>query len=225
MAMLLSAILCGVVGRCTANSYIDNVDLNEYLSNPELRVVYCDIGYDEDTNKGFIDGNKVDSVEDLQAGSSIVVKVKLDKNYQRQKYYECILSQVEIEKVYQGDLRIGDKINIFEPIDCYTNRAVYCTDGYSMMQNDFEYILFLQPLKNTFFGENDYVYAPSSTTYGKYLCEDSEPRLFKSYEIVEGDEAAMLKYSEIKNEEVFLYDEEQYNKYIYLKKQVLEKFN
>lgn len=223
--MLLSVILCMIAGRCTANSFINNIDLDEYLANSELKVVYCDIGYDETTNKGFIDGNKAETVEDLEAGSSIIVKVKLNNSYQRQKYYECILSQVEIEKVYKGDLKTGDILNVFEPVDCYTNRAVYCTDGYSMMQNDCEYILFLKPLKNSYFGEDDYVYAPSSTTYSKYLCKNKKPRLFERKEIEEGDEIAMLKYSDIKNEEVYLYDEEKYNKYISLKKQVLEKYN
>jgi len=225
MTMLLSVILCVIVGRCTAKSYIDNVDLNEYLSNPELKVVYCGVGYDEDTNKGFIDGEKVEDIQDLESGSSIIVKVRLNESYERQLYYECVISQVEIEEVYKGDLKTGDKINLFEPADCYTNRAIYCTAGYSLMQNDCEYILFLKSLKNTFFGEDDYVYAPSSTTYSKYLYDDREPKLFTSSEIEEGDETTMLKYSDIKNEEIFLYDEEQYNKYIFLKKQVLEKYN
>jgi hypothetical protein len=223
MVMFFSILISIIVGRCTAKSYINNVILEDYLSNSNLKVEYCDMGYDYDTNKGFIDGNKIEDIQDLESGSDIIVKVKLNENYIRQIYGECILSQVEIEEVYKGDLKIGEKLNVFEPDACVLKDCMLATDGYSMMQDDCEYILFLKTLPNTFFGKGDFVYAPSSTTYSKYLCKDVNPRLFQSEELEEPE--TMLKYSNIKEEEVYLCDEEQYQKYLSLKNQVLDKYN
>lgn len=133
-------------------------------------------------------------------------------------YYECVLSKFEVDEVYGGEIKAGNSIYIFEPVDCRENQ-MDCTDGYSLMKRQEEYVLFLTKLKNAGYGDGEYVYAPISTTYEKYSCKDSFPNRL-SEEVLEEPEK-MHAYSEY-NQEVYLYDKEMYDKYCRLKKQVLE---
>ena len=223
VVMLCIIFACAGVGKVTADSYIDNVELEDYLSNPDLKVGYCGIGYDAERDRGFVDPGEVESVKDLIAEDTVIVKAKLNCNFQRKLYYECILSELDVLAVYKGNLNKEDMISVFEPVDCYSKIKMDCTDGYSMMQDGTEYILFLKPLKNTYYGDDKYVYAPSSTTYSKYALNDSIPELFPEKELEEIE--FMNFYKDVKEEEMYLYDSEDYNKYVRLKKQVLDKFD
>ena len=215
-------ICCIVIGRMTAGSYIDNVELDQYLANQDVAVAYCGMGYDPVTNRGYVDNDEVQCVDDLTDNDVIIVKARLNSKFKRKLYYECILSQIDIVKCYEGELKEGDSINIFEPVDCGFEDQILCIDGYSMMQPDKEYILFLKTLKNTYFGSDKYVYAPSSTRYSKYQVDGNEPELF-SFEELEEPESMHL-YSEIKDQEVYLYEKEDYDKYLKLKNEVIEKY-
>lgn len=217
----LVIVVCIFVGRITSGSYIDNVELEKYLSNKKLKVEYCGMGYDPLTNRGYLDNDEIKSINDLMIGEDIiVVKAKIDSSFERKIYYECILSKIEIVDCYKGNLVKGDKVNVFEPVDCRFENQILCTDGYSMMQKDKEYILFLKNLKNTFYGTDKYVYAPSSTLYSKYAVDNETPKLF-SYEELEEPENLHM-YSQVKNQEVYLYDKEQFEKYLYLKDEVMK---
>ncbi len=221
VALVLVVVVCIIVGRKTAASYIDNVELDKYLSNPKLTVAYCGMGYDPLTNRGYLDNDEIKSIDDLLSGEDIVVvKAKLDNSSKRKMYYECILSKIEIIDCYKGDLKEGEKLNVFEPVDCGYEDQILCTDGYSMMQQDKEYILFLKTLKNTYYGTDEYVYAPSSTLYSKYPVDNEKPELF-TYEELEEPENLHL-YSQVKDQEVYLYDKEEYEKYLKLKDEVIK---
>lgn len=139
---MLIIILCVIIGRITARSYVDNVELQQYLSNSEVTVAYCGMGYDAVTNRGYLDNEEIQCVDDLLTTDAVAVKVKLNENFQRKIYYECILSKVDIIKCYQGNLKEGDSIHIFEPVDCSFADQMLCTDGYSLMQENKEYIIF-----------------------------------------------------------------------------------
>jgi hypothetical protein len=219
---VLLVLFCIVVGRMTAGSYIDNVELEQYLANQDVTVAYCGMGYDPVTNRGYMDNDEIQSVDDLIAKDVVIVKVRLNGDFQRKLYYECILSKIDIVKCYKGNLKEGDSIHIFEPVDCGFEEQMLCTDGYSMMQPDKEYILFLKTLKNTYFGSDKYIYAPCSTRYSKYQVDGNKPKFF-SYEELEETESLHL-YSEIKEQEVYLYEKEDYEKYLKLKSEVLEKY-
>ena len=219
MAMVVMLIVCVIGGRVVANSFVDNTNLDTYLQQKNPAICYCEIGYDEDTNIGFVDGDKIQDVCDIMNNTE-VVKVHLNQEKKRSIYYECVLSTVEVDEVYQGNLKKGNEIDIFEPVDC-RNMQIDCTDGYSLMQEGNQYILFLIPLKNAGYGTGEYVYAPVSTTYAKFLYNDSFPELFNEEQLEENTETT-LYYNQYKQAEVYLYDEKMYNKYCKLKKQVME---
>ena len=221
--MIIIVAICAIVGRVTANSYVDNVDLQEYLAKENITIAFCDMGYDPDTNKGYLDNDKIYEVDDLITEDAIIVTAKLNNAFKRKLYYECIFSEVEILEVYAGDLKAGETISVFEPVDCGFENQILCTDGYSMMQEGEEYVLFLKKLKNTYYGEDDYVYAPSSTVYSKYSINDTMPKLF-TYDELEEEENLYL-YDKIKNQDVYLYDKGNYEKYVELKKEVLERYH
>ncbi len=219
---VLLIVFCIVVGRLTAGSYVDNVEIEQYLANPDVTVAYCGMGYDATTHVGYLDNDKIQSVDDLLAEDVVVVKARLNSKFQRKRYYECVLSQIDIITCYEGNQKAGDSIHIFEPTDCFSDDQILCTDGYNMMQPGKEYILFLKTLQNTYFGPDKYVYAPNSTRYSKYLVGNSKPKLF-SYDELEEPEKLHL-YSEVREQEVFLYEKEEYDKYLKLKNEVIEKY-
>lgn len=219
---VLLIIFCIVIGRITAGSYIDNVELDQYLANQDVTVAYCGLGYDPVTNRGYMDNDDIQCVDDLIAKDVVIVKARLNGEFQRKLYYECILSKIDIIECYEGGLKEGDSINIFEPVDCGFEDQMLCIDGYSMMQSDKEYILFLKILQNTYFGSDKYIYAPCSTLYSKYQVDGNEPKFF-SYEELEEPECLHL-YSEMKDQEVYLYEKEEYDKYLKLKNEVMEKY-
>ena len=219
---VLLVVFCIVIGRITAGSYIDNVELEQYLSDQKVTVAYCGMGYDPVTNRGYINNDEIQGIDDLTTKDAVIVKARLNSEFQRKLYYECILSRIDIIECYEGNLKEGDSINIFEPVDCGFEDQILCIDGYSMMQPEKEYILFLKTLQNTYFGSDKYVYAPSSTLYSKYQVDSDKPKLF-SYEELEEPESLHL-YSEIKNQEVYLYEKEKYKKYLKLKDEVMKKY-
>ena len=100
MAMVVMLIVCVIGGRVVANSFVDNTNLDTYLQQKNPAICYCEIGYDEDTNIGFVDGDKIQDVCDIMNNTE-VVKVHLNQEKKRSIYYECILSTVEVDEVYQ----------------------------------------------------------------------------------------------------------------------------
>lgn len=223
IVLILCTAACALVGRATAKSYLDNVELKDYLSNPELKIGYFGKGYDKDTSRDFIDPETINSVEDLASNNTVIVKAELNSTYQRKLYYECVLSEINIITVYQGSVKEGDSLSIFEPANCTLKNQLLCTDGYSMMQEGQEYILFLKPMKNTYFGKSKYVYTPTTTTFSKYPVNNAKPKLLTQEELEEPSH--MYNYNEIKDTEIYLYDSISYNKYIAIKQQVSEKYN
>ena len=218
-AVLVAVLVMGIiVGRVTSASFIHNEDLETYLKNPDLKVVYCDMGYDEDTNRGYLDNEKITKRESLETPEAVIVKVRQNAKYERKISYECVISQVEVEQVYQGELAEGEMLTILEPVDCESPKEMMCTDGYSLMQKGQEYILFLKKLKNSHYGSDPYVYAPSSTQFGKYPVESGDVTLFTPEQIDDGE---FLNYSEIGQEEIFLDEKEVYERYLKLREEVL----
>jgi hypothetical protein len=218
----VTILISVVVGKLTASSFVDNVELEQYLSNKDIKIAYCVMGYDPDTNVGYLNNEEVQSLDDLLVDKdTIVAKVILSKNFQRKIYLESIFSQVEIVECESGNLKKGEKIEILEPVDCGAN-VILCTDGYSMMQEGKEYIVFLKPLKNTYYGHSKYIYAPNSTLYSKFPTQPSTPHLFRYEELEEPEK--LYSYEKMKDEEVYLYDKKEFNKYLKLKKEVLERF-
>lgn len=213
---------CVIVGRNTANSFVDNTDYKMYTEKEDYRVYFCEMDYAEDEDFGFIADDSIESLEDLQREDVLVVKAKLKKDAKRCLYCESVLSYIEILDVYSGNMKKGDVVGFFEPLDC-RDMQMDATDGYAPMQEEGTYILFLQQLKNTFFGDDKYVYRLANLTYGKYNYDDKIPRIFKEEQLEPGYDEN-LRYKDIQDADVLLYDQESYEKYCRLKKSVWEAY-
>ncbi|WP_027400527.1 hypothetical protein [Anaerovorax odorimutans] len=233
--LIVCLTLSVVNGLKTKASYIDNVELKNYLSNKDVKVRVLDYLSDSDTQEDLPEANKVKKVQEVEQLSDDIVKVKIKNNSNRKMYYESILSQVEILKVYKGDLKENQIIYVFEHIgessSKFSKNILYSMDGYNMMQESEEYLLLLKRLKNTYFGEegSEFVYVPSTSTFSKYRCDNANIPLFESIELgLNADNFSKDKlalYSDVKDEEIFLCDEDQYNQYINFKKILTERYN
>lgn len=214
-AVLVLVVLGIAAGMITRRTFVDNTDLKAFVdTNPHVE--YCDINYAEDDSLGLVDGDSVESVSDLMADGELVVKVHLDETWNRELYQECVLSKVKVDNVYQGNAEPGEEIYIFEPVDCVGD-FMDCTGGYTLMQEETEYVLFLKKLKNAGYGDAEYVYMPQCMTYGKYTYGDSVPAKY----IDSQDSDKLPAYSDIRDAEVIILDDEQYDKYCRLKKEVM----
>lgn len=234
---IIYIVLCIVIFAATINevrygykvrkSYQNNVEFNDYLKTKNLKVQNSVYPYDEDYDL-YGKGEKISKFSDLQKKSDIIVKIKLNSGFHRKIYKECIFSEAEILKCYKGNLKKGQRIQFFEPVDCTgCGNPMLLEEGYTPMNENTEYFVFFMKVRDSYFGKNKYVYLPVSLTYGKYNITAGNPKLFKKSEASEDvtDIKKLKKYSEVRNEEVFLYDKKKYELFIQLKKQVLEKYH
>lgn len=224
---LIGAIMiAGIYGAYIKNSFQDDVEYEEYLKTKDLKVQFHPYPYDE--NYDMYGGReKIYNFSDLQKEADVIVKLRLNPDFQRKIFRECIFSEADILKCYRGKIKEGEKIHLFEPVNCTGfGNPMLSEEGYSPMIENEEYIMFLKKVKNSYFSKDQYVYLPVSLTYGKYKADKSMPRLFKEDEIgTDVDDINTLpQYSEVKNQEVFLYEKKSYDLFVCLKDQVLKKY-
>lgn len=113
---IFCALLC--FGQGIRESYQDDVGFWNYQKKKDLKVIsdddYC---YDEDYDI-YGGGERIQNFSDLKTYADEVVKVRLNPKFKRKIYCECIFSEVQVIKTYQGDLKKGTDIHIFEPVNC-----------------------------------------------------------------------------------------------------------
>lgn len=223
VVLLIASISSAVYGKSIKTSFQDNVEFNNYLKNQDLRV-RTDNAYPYDADYDLYGaGEKIHTFDDLQKKSDVIVKAKLTADYQRKIYRECIFSEAEVLKCYKGNLKKGQKLHMFEPVNCTGfENPMLCEGGYMPMINNDQYYLFLMKVKNSHFSEDQYVYLPISLTYGKYKADQTNPRLFRNNQVDSDDREKLLSYSQVKNQEVLLCDKHDYKKFLDLKKKVLK---
>lgn len=208
--ILLVAVLFGVFTRA---SFYDNTNLDEYLSSNPM-VEYCDMNYASDAELGFVDGQDINSLKDILNYEVIVVRGQLLQNTDRQIYQECVLSQFVVAKTYRGEV-VEDIISILEPVDCSRDIMDY-TDGYTLMKNSTEYVLFLKKLRNAGYGDSDIIYTPICTTFGKFENNENTPTKY----IDKIEEEVSYTFDATSDAEIFVADEEAYVKYCRIKQEV-----
>lgn len=149
------------------------------------------------------------------------------KSVKKTIYTECILSQADVIKCWKGTIKSGEKIHLFEPVNCtgFTN-PVLCQEGYTPMARGEEYILFLRKVKNSHFSEDQCVYLPVSMTYGKYRADTSMPELYRETQIGLDymDNGESLSLQDAEKEEVLLFEKDKYQLYLDMKKAVMKKY-
>lgn len=203
-----------VKGCDVKKSFADDTDMRRYLENTELKFVSNPYPYST-KNDVFADYNDIKNYEDLDRVSPVIIKAHTEAGLKRQIYYQCVLSEVVVDEVYKGAaLCKGDIIDIFEPFDLSSEDKIVSDDGYNLMNDGEEYILFLLPLKDSNYSKQKTVYCMSATVMSKYSCQSAGFRLYDDEEI----EAGTYDYSDIKNEDVFISDIEDFKIYNSIRK-------
>lgn len=219
MCVCGSIVLATIYGSCVKKSYNDDTDFYKYINNQSLEVMYYYYPFDKNYDI-YGEGDIISKFSDLENFSDVIIRGTLDYSAKRDIYVECILTQVQVQECYKGNLSKNDKIKIFEPVNCTgIDNVMLCSEGYAPMTNDAQYILYLKQVKNSLFGENQYLYVPVSIKYGKYKMSKEDPKLFTINEL---DDVKTVKYNKIKDIEIFLFEESEHNKYIQFKKKTLE---
>lgn len=214
--ILLILIVAAAVlfGQHTKKSFINNVDFNSYINNPEVKVMYDYYPFDKDYDI-YGDGSGVETYEDLESQADVVIKGRLDADAKREIYVECVLSHMEVDECYKGNLGSGDQISIFEPINCTGIKdCLLCAEGYAPMTENTEYIMYLRRVKNSLFGSDKYIYIPASIRYGKFKANRETPKLFSTSEF---DDVKTINYQKYKDNEIFLFKKKDFHIYMLLK--------
>lgn len=95
-----------------------------------------------------------DNLEELEKASPVIVQASFTG--EREPVFPNITegklfrsnSQVEILKVFKGDLQEQEIITVFEPAYIDEDKNYVTIDGYKLMDEDGSYTLFLKPVKN-----------------------------------------------------------------------------
>lgn len=203
-----------VKGCEVKKSFADDTDVRKYLESADLSFVSNPYPYST-KNDAFADYNDIKGYEDLDRVSPVIIKAHTEAGLKRQIYYQCVLSQASVDEVYKGNtLCEGDIIDIFEPFNLSSEHKIVSDDGYNLMNDEEEYILFLLPLKDSNYSKQKTVYCMSATVMSKYSCQSAGFRLYDDEEI----ETGTYDYSDIKNEDVFISDIEDFKIYNSIRK-------
>lgn len=217
---LLLFIVSLVYGHHIQSSYVHDTCFQDLLKDENLRVLYYHYPFDKQYDI-YGEGQSVNDLQDIEHGADLIVKVRMESSSKREIYQECVLSQAQVIKQYKGDALLKTAISIFEPVNCTGIKGMLlCSEGYSPMQEGTEYILFLKQLKNSLFGEDAYVYLPSTLTFSKYAVDEHRAQALPKKEM----ETEGMLYSEIRNEEVFLYEQTAVEWFAEVKEQVLNRY-
>lgn len=139
--ILLLIIVLLVVSQKTKSSFqVTNLESETEINLMDFQV------YNSNVNDIYY--NKIDNADTIFNESPIIAKVKMTN--EREYLNQCILSTVDIVKVYKNttNINLTNEMYIYEPTDVRSNELVmYTTNGYIPMISDNEYIVFLTPLK------------------------------------------------------------------------------
>ncbi len=163
MLVLLYAIYLGIGVRST---WEDDTDFREQLTSYNMLVSSSDT--EEDIS--FLLPEQVNSFEKLCKKADIVARVKMNSKSNRTSYTQCVLSEVEILEVYQGQVS-SENIFVFEP-SYVKEDTIYTVGSYLPMEDGKEYIMFLRKIDCGLYQGQDAIYLPTTTGLSKYQCEE-----------------------------------------------------
>lgn len=200
-------------------SFIKDTDINLYTNNKDIS--YMTVEYEEDITKSFIKNEDISKLEQLEKISQIVVKVKVDDSVPREMYEETTLTKVIIKEVLKGELD-KSSIYVFEPFDCYNGDNLlylYSLDGYNIMNENSEYILFLREIKDSNYTPDNSIYMPTTTLLSKYSINDKMLKL-NNVKLINNQ----VKYYDVKNLDIISDNSENIEKYNDIKLSILNKY-
>ncbi|ADQ46795.1 hypothetical protein Calkro_1951 [Caldicellulosiruptor kronotskyensis 2002] len=204
-----------VIGFLVKKSFI-NTEIQSVSENIVDQCIFLNGGSFKGCN------NENFSLEKIIRDSEVIVKgtALSDRIYLK----GSVLTAFNVIKAYKGDTK-NLKIYIFEPsylnLGKYNNYFAYC--GYNLMKPGHNYILFLKKWKYTNFvrynpyyrGKEIYVFAHNSAVDKFEINKSNTTKVIN----LEGDK--LIKYGQVKDYEVFVYNKNELTEYYLLKDKIL----
>lgn len=212
---IILALVDVVVGFSVRKKYVDIQprSLSEKVEDESVFVLVTS------SFKGI--NNEKFSLEKIIKDSDVIVKgtALRDRIYADQ----TILTAFNVTKVYKGDIT-NSKIYVFEPSYFLLNKrdkSFRAWWGYNLMKPGHEYILFLKKWKYTNFvrynpyyrGKDIYIFTHNSAIDKFELNKSSVTKVINPEDSV--------KYGQVKDYEVFVYNKDELTEYYQLKEKVL----
>ncbi len=158
IAVLFASVIIGIITR---NSFIDNLEQRKYMNGSyEIQIA-------PDLNNVYYSGY-VDNIDDIEEISDVIIRAKVKSNTDRKYNSGMTITNLDVLEIYKGEIETED-IYIIEPI-CYLNEAGFISSimGYYWMNDNDEYILFLDKHKDAHLGDYDDIYIFTTIQYSKF---------------------------------------------------------
>ena len=214
IVIVFTLIVAGIFAMKVSNSftgyeYLEDIIEHEDINN--IRVSRCFFG-----SEGILYDMNIETYEQLEENADFIVKVKISN---KRKIFEfCTKSVATVLEVYKGDLEENTSIYVYEPavINNITILEYTSGGGYQLMQEDEEYILFLNALPKLegYQYKNDEAnsYMMVSPLYSKYDVDYTDEYL-NVLDEVRLDEDVSYTYTEVKEYPIITVSTEEIERY------------
>ncbi|AEB76817.1 hypothetical protein [Clostridium botulinum] len=214
--ILILIVICVIVGFIVRRSFVDDTNFNDYKGKMDnYSIQYLGTR----SYKQYFNCN-IKNYNELEKDSTFILKVKLSGS--REKLSSTTLSQVTVLDIYKGDsIKKGQKIYIYEP-SFIENDMYWCSNGYNLMLNDTEYIVYLNSLKvpdgynKTEKEKNSYMF--TTLEFSKFDINNKN-NVNNLYSVKDFDNGK-IKYNDLKNDNVVVVNKDILEKYTNIKKEV-----
>ncbi|MBO5425229.1 MAG: hypothetical protein J6A25_06930 [Lachnospiraceae bacterium] len=159
VCIVLIVVFC--LSFAVRKSFINDLEQRQYMNNN------YPVEHHADLNGAYYSGD-IREVSTLEEISDVIVRVSVNKEIPRNYNMEMTITNVDVLEIYKGNIATED-IYVAEPI-CYVNEGdfVGAMIGYYWMEEETEYILFLNRVQDVHLGEYDDIYINSTLMYSKY---------------------------------------------------------
>jgi hypothetical protein len=158
-----------IYGIVTRLSFNDNTHVGSILKNTD----HISVSLKENNDySSLYFNNNINDLENLINESDLIIKATVDTD--RKNFNKSVLSKICIKDIYSiSNFKRGDYIYVYEPSNFIVGNVNFsCFNGYTLMQPDYEYILFLKHLKTPphyQYKSNEQIsFTLVSSIYGKY---------------------------------------------------------
>lgn len=206
--LIIGAITFGIYTKKSFKETKLNLDSNK-ISNASLSLD------EEPLDDVSYFNNKIKDLSELLDTSDLIIVGHVIG--ERELYANAVKTKIKIDTVIRNKSLIDkpSEIFIFEP--SYFNFNTYISNGYNLMQNNKEYILFLKHLEvpqgYDYKKDELITFIPISTYFGKYESDNTETPQIISTE-------NEIKYKDIKSKPILTERKEMIDKYIKIRNEI-----
>lgn len=207
------------VGLMTRFSFAQDIEVGKHMEQPDQYTVNLS---DDEEFTGIYFDNEMKDLTQLKERSALIVKVKVSN--ERLNYMRAILSGVDVLDVYKGNVKKGDRIYVYEPSNFYLE-SYFVEEGYNVMQDGQEYILFLKHLPipdgYKYKGKEAISFLPVSTLYAKYpLSSKNETKVLDRQKLLYSDEG--VSYASVQTYDILTTEPKKLKQYEAFREHVLQ---